>query len=56
MMILGTPITLYFMDKSGNSPLSMTSAFISSHSTANLCATAAAAGQWGQVKLTKTWI
>ena len=47
-------MTLYFRAKSGNSLVSITSALIKSHSMANLWATAAAAGQWGQVRVTKT--
>jgi len=56
IIIFGTPITLYFIAKSGNSLLSIMSAFTRSLSIANLCATAAAAGQCGQVKVTNTWM
>ena len=56
IIIFGPPITLYFMGRSGNSLVSVTSTFTMSLSMANLCAIAAAEGQCGQVMGTKTWM
>src|SRR3972149_5839069 len=54
MTIFGTPITLYFCARCGNSPTSTTSDLTMSLSIANLCDNPAATGQYGHVKVTNT--
>jgi len=56
IIVLGTPVTLYFSARCGNSIASIMSAVINGFSMANWWASLTALGQYGHVGVTNTCI